>query len=443
MFSLFRYENLSRVSGIHPSNLNAVNDARQRAGQQQNANQSDGSGSSSVTEDGTSTNESSPFLRGHRTRFGTMDGNCPVCLNQLHLPIETNCGHLFCGAYSWRTSFVITWLTCFKFLPSTGRCIVIYWQHAQWRGGAIRCPVCRQQVNILLPCFSTSSTNSNQGNTSFSATLSAATSDWINYFLSFLYSSSPTPSSVPSASSASTQTSLSTNSSNQQQQSLTNGASSLGFRSQPPPDDLLNNANNSTNQTSSTTTTLNDPNQERTNVIREIHNYNRRFSGAPRPVCTRVLLNFWTNSCFYFWINLSLLLPNLSSPKTQWSDYLYDLPTLLRHLTNDFFSFNGLMYMFRIRIVLCVVAAIMYLISPLDMIPEAVFGIFGLFDDIVILLLLAIYVTIIYRRFLSSRWEMEWSGVWFGGLWWGLPCSTTMSSPVTTTYAIQRLWIPK
>ncbi len=80
---------------------------------------------------------------------------------------------------------------------------------------------------------------------------------------------------------------------------------------------------------------------------------------------------------------------------------------MLRHLTNDFFSFNGLMYMFRIRIVLCVVAAIMYLISPLDMIPEAVFGIFGLFDDIVVVLLLAIYVTIIYRRFLSARWEME------------------------------------
>ena len=65
------------------------------------------------------------------------------------------------------------------------------------------------------------------------------------------------------------------------------------------------------------------------------------------------------------------------------------------------------MYVFRLRIVLCVVAAIMYLISPLDMIPEAVFGIFGLFDDIIVVLLLAIYVTIIYRRFLSSRWEIE------------------------------------
>ena len=65
------------------------------------------------------------------------------------------------------------------------------------------------------------------------------------------------------------------------------------------------------------------------------------------------------------------------------------------------------MYMFRIRIVLCFVAAIMYLISPLDMIPEAVFGLFGLLDDIFVVLLLAIYVTIIYRRFLSRRWEDE------------------------------------
>src|SRR5699024_4824271 len=36
-----------------------------------------------------------------------------------------------------------------------GQCIVAYWQQAQWRGGPIRCPVCRQQVNILLPCFNT------------------------------------------------------------------------------------------------------------------------------------------------------------------------------------------------------------------------------------------------------------------------------------------------
>jgi len=88
-------------------------------------------------------------------------------------------------------------------------------------------------------------------------------------------------------------------------------------------------------------------------------------------------------------------------------DYIYDLPTLLRHITSEFFSVGGLMYMFRIRIVICFTGAIMYLISPLDMIPEAVFGLFGLLDDVFVVLLVAIYITIIYRRFLANRWEEE------------------------------------
>lgn len=63
--------------------------------------------------------------------------------------------------------------------------------------------------------------------------------------------------------------------------------------------------------------------------------------------------------------------------------------------------------MFRLRIVLCFIAAVMYLISPLDMIPEAIFGILGLLDDLFVVLLLAIYVTVIYRRFLAARWQED------------------------------------
>lgn len=110
--------------------------------------------------------------------------------------------------------------------------------------------------------------------------------------------------------------------------------------------------------------------QQRQQCVRDINEYNRRFSGEPRP----------------------------------WIDYLRDLPTLLRHLSAEFFSLGGLMYMLRIRIVLCFIAAIMYLISPLDMIPEAIFGLLGLLDDIFVVILLAVYVTIIYRRFLANRW---------------------------------------
>lgn len=230
---------------IHPSNVSAVNQTRQQLSQLFSNRFIDNN--SPIVENENNVNVI------NSQHYG-MDNHCPVCLNEPRFPIETNCGHLFCA-----------------------QCIIVYWRHGQWRGGPVKCPVCRQQVNVLLQCF------------------------------------------PPNARLA---------------------------------DEELN---------------------ERSRILHDVNDYNRRFSGEPRP----------------------------------WLDYIYDLPTLLRHLTSEFFTVGGLMYMFRIRIVLCFVAAIMYLISPLDMIPEAVFGLFGLLDDVFVVLLLAIYVTIIYRRFLSRRWEDE------------------------------------
>ncbi|XP_064477098.1 E3 ubiquitin-protein ligase RNF170-like isoform X1 [Ornithodoros turicata] len=181
------------------------------------------------------------------THYGS-DSQCPICLGEPHLPVETNCGHLFCA-----------------------HCLVQYWQLGQWGTRPVRCPVCRQQVSVMLRCF----------------------------------------------------------------------------QSGPEP--------------------------ERSQLLRSVNDYNRRFSGEPRP----------------------------------WMDHLRDLPTLLRHVMSEFFSMGGLMYMFRLRIVLCFVAAIMYLVSPLDIIPEAVFGLLGLLDDMFVVLLLAIYVTVIYRRFLAARWQQD------------------------------------
>ena len=84
-------------------------------------------------------------------------------------------------------------------------------------------------------------------------------------------------------------------------------------------------------------------------------------------------------------------------------DIIRDLPTLFRHAMREFFSLSGLVWMFRIRIILCFFVAIIYFISPLDIIPEAVFGLLGFLDDVFVMLLLAIYVTIIYRSFIANR----------------------------------------
>ncbi|GFR99350.1 E3 ubiquitin-protein ligase RNF170 [Elysia marginata] len=109
--------------------------------------------------------------------------------------------------------------------------------------------------------------------------------------------------------------------------------------------------------------------EQRTEVINKINQYNRRFSGEPRTL----------------------------------QEYLQDLPTLLRHAFHEFFSVGGLMWMFRFRIGILVLAAFLYLISPLDILPEAVFGIIGFLDDIFVILLLAIYISIIYRQVVAAR----------------------------------------
>ncbi|XP_033636486.1 E3 ubiquitin-protein ligase RNF170-like [Asterias rubens] len=245
---LNRNQTGSRV--IHPDNVQRVFEARQRLGvdsetvsdrQQEQQQQQQQQGQHQHDEQLQNGNAQTPPIR----RRYNLDPTCPVCLAELAYATETNCGHVFCG-----------------------NCLITYWRHGNWLG-SIRCPVCRQQVTLLLPCF---------------------------------------------------------------------------------------------REVDQTT----DDAQQ---VINEINEYNRRFSGEPRPLM----------------------------------DYVRDLPTLFRHAMREFFTLSGLVWMFRLRIIICFFAALLYFISPLDIIPEAVFGILGFLDDLFILLLLAIYVTIIYRGFIAAR----------------------------------------
>lgn len=103
----------------------------------------------------------------------------------------------------------------------------------------------------------------------------------------------------------------------------------------------------------------------------DMNEYNRRYSGIPRP----------------------------------WMDYIYDLPTLLRQLFTELFSVGGLVWVLRLRIILCFCAAALYFVSPLDIIPESVFGFLGLLDDVLIILLVLVYVTEMYRRVIANRAE--------------------------------------
>ncbi|KAK3924321.1 E3 ubiquitin-protein ligase RNF170 [Frankliniella fusca] len=85
--------------------------------------------------------------------------------------------------------------------------------------------------------------------------------------------------------------------------------------------------------------------------------------------------------------------------------HLRDFPTTVRHLWREILRSDGdtAHTIFRLRIALFFAAAVMYLASPLDLVPEAAFGALGLLDDVMVVVLLAIYLSILYRRLVVSR----------------------------------------
>lgn len=83
--------------------------------------------------------------------------------------------------------------------------------------------------------------------------------------------------------------------------------------------------------------------------------------------------------------------------------YLYDVPTLLRHLWRELFTIRGLVLIRRLHLILILVLIIVYLLSPLDLLPEAVFGVIGLLDDVIIIIGTLVYIAIVYRTFITER----------------------------------------
>ncbi|XP_072430328.1 E3 ubiquitin-protein ligase RNF170-like [Chiloscyllium punctatum] len=89
-------------------------------------------------------------------------------------------------------------------------------------------------------------------------------------------------------------------------------------------------------------------------IIRDIRNYNKRFSGQSRP----------------------------------FADYVYDMPLLLQMAFRGLFTMAGLMWIFYLRIAICSFGVIMCLTFPLDIIPETVNEILGTADGLTVIILL-------------------------------------------------------
>ena len=74
---------------------------------------------------------------------------------------------------------------------------------------------------------------------------------------------------------------------------------------------------------------------------------------------------------------------------------------LIPHIFRQIFSIEGLNWTQRIRIYLIVFATILYVISPLDILPEGLVGFVGLLDDFLVMLYGALQMIIVYRNSLA------------------------------------------
>ncbi|KAK1164240.1 E3 ubiquitin-protein ligase RNF170-like [Acipenser oxyrinchus oxyrinchus] len=100
----------------------------------------------------------------------------------------------------------------------------------------------------------------------------------------------------------------------------------------------------------------NQRDQQERQVLLDIRDYNKRFSGEPRPVV----------------------------------DYLYDMPLFLSLVLRGLFTMGGLVWIFCLRIAVCCCGAVVSLSSPLSVIPEPLCGVLGAVDDLMVVFLLLI-----------------------------------------------------
>ena len=73
---------------------------------------------------------------------------------------------------------------------------------------------------------------------------------------------------------------------------------------------------------------------------------------------------------------------------------LRDAPVLFRHLYQNF---SVLTLWERFSLIVLALAVIVYLLQPLDLIPELIFGVFGFIDDFAAVIWAGLYAAGLYR----------------------------------------------
>lgn len=108
---------------------------------------------------------------------------------------------------------------------------------------------------------------------------------------------------------------------------------------------------------------------EASHVSENIEKYNRSFGGGPRRLVQ-----------------------------------IADLPFFMRRLLRELMDpQRTLPLVFRARMVFAMILSMIYVLSPIDLLPEGVLGVIGFLDDVFILLIVFLHLAAIYRSILLYR----------------------------------------
>ncbi|ERN18198.1 E3 ubiquitin-protein ligase RNF170 [Amborella trichopoda] len=81
-----------------------------------------------------------------------------------------------------------------------------------------------------------------------------------------------------------------------------------------------------------------------------------------------------------------------------------DMPLLIRRLLRELMDpQRSLPLVFRARIFISMFVSVLYVLSPIDILPEAILGVIGLLDDALIVLVVLLHLAAMYRSALLYR----------------------------------------
>ncbi|XP_075519034.1 uncharacterized protein LOC142552973 [Primulina tabacum] len=148
--------------------------------------------------------------------------------------------------------------------------------------------------------------------------------------------------------------------------------------------------------------------------ILQVWDHGPAFHPCKCPLCRReitLLVPSEASSRQCNMVNTAEILPRIERYNRRFGEQsnglmqrMQDLPFLLRRLLRDIRDPQRTLPLFiRARVYLAMVASAIYVLSPVDIIPEGLLGIIGFLDDLIIVLMCFLHVAALYRAVLLSR----------------------------------------